>query len=402
MNNHYDVIIIGGGLVGLFLAYILGKEDFKVALVERQPLQPVALSDGEFQTRVSAVNPGCKIVFEKLGLWSKIFDTGRVSSYEEMFVWDSLGKGKIHFECTKIAQPCLGYIIENAVIHNALLAVLSSAPNVELITATPNAIFLPNHQSLGVKLSGRAITTKLLVGADGARSWVREQAQIQVISWPYHHEALVTNVRIEKSHLKTAWQCFLPEGPLALLPLADEHLCSIVWSADPQEIKRLQKMTEDQFNFEITNAFEGRLGKIQRVAGQTVLPLVMSHAKQYIKPRIALIGDAAHTIHPLAGQGVNLGFLDAIVLAENIIAGRNTKKDWGSYSELRDYERRRKSENWLMVIGMEVFKRLFESESMFFVGARSTGLKIIDNIDFLKNQFISYAAGLSVARRPVT
>ncbi len=395
MNNHYDVVIIGGGLVGLFLAFMLGKEDFKVALIEKQSLLPVVLQDDEFQTRVSAINPGCKSVFERLGLWSKIFASGRVSPYEEMFVWDSLGKGKIHFECTKIAQPCLGFIIENAVIHNALLAMLNPDPNVELISATPNAIFLPNHQSLGVKLPERTLTTKLLVGADGARSWVREQAQIQITSWPYDHEALVTNVRTEKSHAKTAWQCFLPDGPLALLPLVDEHICSIVWSARPQEIKRLQGMTEDQFNFEITNAFEGRLGKIQRIARQTVVPLVMSHAKQYIKSRIALIGDAAHTIHPLAGQGVNLGFLDAIVLAENIIAARNCRKDWGTYSELRNYERRRKSENWLMVLGMEVFKRLFESESMFFVGARSAGLRIVDNMDFLKNQFIGYATGLA-------
>lgn len=396
MHDRYDVVIVGGGLVGLFLALVLSKSDFTVALIEQKSLHSTLLSLNTFQTRVSAINPGCKILFEQIGIWEKIQATGRISSYENMFVWDSLGRGNIHFDCTKVAQPSLGYIIENAVINNILLNELNNYRNFTAITATePTALHYINDEEIAIKLNDKKIAAKLIVGADGAKSWVRSVANMDTITWPYHHEALVTNVNVEKSHQRTAWQCFLPDGPLALLPLTDPHQCSIVWSSIPNEIARLRQLPENEFNFELTNAFEEKLGKITKIAPLISVPLVMIHAKEYVKARIALVGDAAHTIHPLAGQGINIGFQDAAVLAENIIRDRTSKKDWGSYIQLRDYERHRKSENWLMILGMEGFKRLFQTDSQFFINTRSFGLKMVDNFDFLKNKFIHHAMGLN-------
>lgn len=394
MDKHFDVIIVGGGLVGLLMAFALSKEDIRIVIVERNALKPVSLST-EYQSRVSAISPGCKILFENLGLWASIKTSGRVSTYEQMFVWDSQGKGQVHFDCTDIAEPALGYIIENAVIFNALFSAVSACQNITILTgeAIKEIAYGPNEVLL--KLLEFTLHGKLLIGADGSNSWVRKYTNIKTLSRSYNHEALVANVQIEKSHQKTAWQCFLPDGPLALLPLPDSHLCSIVWSSTPQEINRLQGMTEDQFNFEITHAFEERLGKIKKVSPHITLPLIMTHAKEYVKQRIALIGDAAHTIHPLAGQGVNLGFMDVAALSNVVHNCIKKRRDYGSYTNLREYERQRKSENWLMVVAMDALKRLFQSESLFLQNVRSLGLKVTNKTDFLKNQFIYHATGLN-------
>lgn len=394
MDKKFDVIIVGGGLVGLSLAVTLAKEDFTVAVVEQKELKPIRLSEDNYQLRVSAINPLCKKIFEKLEIWDAIFSSGRVSAFEHMHVWDNLGKGEIHFDCTKLAQPCLGYIIENDAIQNALLEKLAQYQNVTMITGAKPQQFIQVNDGISLRLENETLTSKLVVGADGPNSWVRNKTNINLTTWPYNHEALVTTVQTELSHQKTAWQCFLPEGPLALLPLPDENLCSIVWSSEPIEIKRLKMMDENEFNQEITSAFEHRLGKITKISNDVTVPLFMRHAKEYVKHRIALIGDAAHTIHPLAGQGVNLGFMDAEALANNVINAGNQQRDFGEYISLREYERKRKSENWVMIIAMDLFKRLFQSEALLAVNVRSAGLNIVDKTNFLKNQFIYHATGL--------
>lgn len=407
MAKKFDVIIVGAGLVGLTLACALVQADFTVAIVEANPLEPVDIVRDQIQCRVSAINPFCQTLFEKLTVWQKILASKRVSAFESMQVWDSQGRGEINFDCTQIAQPCLGYILEHAIILNALLATLFANPNLTIFSpAKPVGLALSTGE-IELALPGRSLTAKLIVGADGANSWLRSQANIHCHSWSYHQEAMVTTVRTQNSHQKTAWQCFLPQGPLALLPLFEDHLCSIVWSGSPLEISRLKALKEPAFNREISQAFEFRLGNIEKIAAPITLPLYMQHAKEYVKPRLALIGDAAHTIHPLAGQGINLGFADAMALAYNLIQTREQKKDWGDYLELRKYERQRKSENWLMIAGMEFFKQLFQSKNQVAVCSRSFALNTIDKVAFLKNQFIDHAMGrsssdllVSVGNRP--
>jgi 2-polyprenylphenol 6-hydroxylase len=394
-SSQYDIIILGSGLVGLTLANILAEQSFTVAIVDANTIEidPVPL-DG-FHLRVSAINQACCNVFQNLNIWSTLLASKRVMPFEKMFVWDSLGKKEINFSCTDIARPNLGYIIENILLKNALLKQLQQYENVRLLAPVKPQTILPQKNTLTVRLADkRQLITSLLVGADGAHSWLREYARIGLYTWPYHHQGLVTNVATELPHQKTAWQCFLPEGPLALLPLPDPHLCSVVWSAPPEKVHQLQQLSDSEFDPTITQAFEHRLGKLVRVTKTIAFPLVMRHAKQYVKARIALVGDAAHTIHPLAGQGVNLGILDAASLAEVIIAARNKGSDWGRYSVLRAYERWRKGENWLMILGMEFFKRLFQSQSSFVVQMRNFGLQVADERAFIKNQFMLHAMGV--------
>jgi 2-polyprenylphenol 6-hydroxylase len=400
MSTDFDVIIIGGGLVGLSLACLLVKQNYRVAIVESENIAPPPLEADTYQLRVSAINLASQEMFSKLGVWDKITATERLAPYERMFVWDSLGRGQIHFDCTQIAESSLGYIVENTVIYQALLQELSQYREVVFFANRQPIEISFTQENIQLSLSAlqqsskkELITAELLVGADGALSWVREYTKLDCYQWPYHHEALVTTVTTEQSHQKTAWQCFLRDGPLALLPLCSENHCSIVWSAPPHEINRLKQLEETEFNREITNAFEFKLGHLKRISRFASFPLNMRHAKRYVAQRVALAGDAAHTIHPLAGQGINLGFADVTCMAKHILEAKSKFNDCGNHSFLRRYERERKSDNWIMILGMEFFKRLFENQSQIAVSLRSIGLDFIDKSNFIKNQFVYKAIG---------
>lgn len=394
-NKHFDVIIVGAGLVGLTLACALAKQDLSVAVVDKNTIEPAEIGQENFALRVSAINHASQRILHNLNIWEKIKDTLHVSPYEKMHVWDSMGKGEIKFDCTLLAKANLGYIIENNIMHNALLSELEQFSNCVFfplmspasLTKTKNAVELHFQDKLSLQ-------AKLIVGADGSNSWLRNYVGIANYSWSYDHDALVTTVETEISHQKTAWQCFLPNGPLALLPLSSPQHCSIVWSSCPKEIQQLHALNPEEFTDKISFAFDYRLGRIKQIANKVTLPLFMQHAKEYTRPRIALIGDAAHTIHPLAGQGINLGFLDAASLAQVISHANEKNTDIGDLCVLRRYERWRKSENWFMILGMEFLKRLFQTESPFFVKSRSFGLNKVNEFALLKNQFIDHALGL--------
>jgi 2-octaprenylphenol hydroxylase len=394
MHLDYDVIIVGGGLVGMVLAAFLAEQDLKIALIETGEFKPVNLEPDCYQLRVSAINLACEEMFKTLGMWRDISASLRLSAFEKMRVWDSLGRGEIQFDCVEIASSKLGYILENAVIYNALLKKLNTYSNLKFIDRTQPFSLAIHKNSIEIKLSSKeGLTTQLIVGADGANSWVRHVAHIECYQWPYHHEALVTTVETEYEHQKTAWQCFLPEGPLALLPLYEDHICSVVWSVSPNEMIRLLQLSEAAFNLEITHAFEYRLGKIKKLAQHATFPLFMRHAKNYVTDRVVLMGDAAHSIHPLAGQGINLGFADACSLAEKIIQSKAKTKDCGNYLWLRKYERARKADNWMMTWGMEFFKKLFENQSAAIIYFRSLGLNFVNKAQLIKNQFAYKARG---------
>lgn len=393
-DTDYDVVIIGAGIVGLTAALALCESDLSVAIIDRQ--MPIAVNQlSQIEQRVSAIAPVTIKIFQALQIWQHM-KASRISPYREMLVWDAQGKGHIHFDSADVGTATLGCIIENNVIQSAILSKLNKHDSVRwLCPALLKDIQLLENSALITLEEGQQISCNLLIGADGASSQVRELAGIKTVEWDYDHTSLVATVQTEHPHQHTAWQVFLPTGPLAFLPLSDNHHCSIVWSTKPDEAKKLQEMNQEQFEQQLTSSFESRLGKIKLISERQIFPLKMRHAKQYTLNRLALIGDAAHTIHPLAGQGLNLGILDAVCLAEIIVKAKIKDRDFGAHYTLRRYERWRKGSNVSMIATVELFKRLFGDQPPPVTWLRNSGLNITNQLTFLKTCIMKQAMGLT-------
>ncbi len=388
----YDVVIVGGGMVGAVLACALGDSVLRVALLEETPLERIQ-PDADIGLRVSAITRASQRIFAAVGAWERM-QAWRVSPFREMRVWDAAGSGQICFDSAALGEPLLGWIIENRVIQAALLERARQFSNIELLCPVAPALagFYPEQAHLQLQ-DGRELYAQLLVGADGAESKVRHWAKVDVGGWGYGQRAVVAVVRTEESHRETAWQRFLPTGPLAFLPLHDGR-CSIVWSTTPAQAEQLLALDETSFALELAEAFEWRLGGITEVGPRGAFPLRLQHAHEYVKPRAALIGDAAHVAHPLAGQGVNLGLLDAAALAEVLLEAVKDGRDIGALKVLRRYERWRKGENLLMLGLLDGFKRLFGSSWPPLQWARNIGLNLTDAVEPLKNLLARRAMGL--------
>jgi 2-polyprenylphenol 6-hydroxylase len=378
MKLDYDIIIIGGGLVGLTLACALQASPLKIAVIA---------DHHAVDRRVSAITRASQRIFESLGVWGSI--SKHVSAYRRMHVWESGGAAaSIEFASAELGEPNLGYIVENHVIQTALLEKLQvqAGKLVGLELGADNQI---------VQLSdGQRLSCRLIVGADGAQSPVREFAGISMTQADYGHDAIVTTIQIELPHQETARQIFLPKGPLAFLPLQEPHTCSIVWSTEPQHAQALLQMSTEDFKIALAEVFEYRAGEIKSVSERLSFPLRMRHVSQYVKPGLALVGDAAHTLHPLAGQGMNLGLLDAACLAEVILEALEKKRDIASLATLRRYERWRKGENTMMIAAMQGFKSLFASQNPLVQHTRRLGLQMTDSMPFVKHIFMRRAMGL--------
>jgi 2-octaprenylphenol hydroxylase len=388
----YDIVIIGSGIVGLTCASALATTGLRIAILEAKSTSTTWQAD-KYDIRVSAINAASQAIFQALGAWS-IISNLRKSAFRDMHVWDE--KGEIHFSCTQIARPYLGHIIENSVMQQALLDVIKNHPNITLCyESQPVAITGSAERQIITLKDGTTLQANLLIGADGAHSWLREYLQIPLRTWSYQQNALITTVHTEMAHQATAWQRFLPTGTLAFLPLVDEHMCSIVWSINDNYAHHYATLTEQEFNHSLSSAFNYQLGKTQVIDKRVSIPLYMRHAQQYVQPHIALIGDAVHTLHPLAGQGVNLGILDAVCLAEVVAQALAKKQNIGDYNVLRRYERWRKGENSIMIAAMEGFKRLFTHDANSIIKARGLGLTITNKLTNVKSLFIKRAMGLT-------
>jgi 2-octaprenylphenol hydroxylase len=300
----------------------------------------------------------------------------------------------IHFDAAELGVDVLGHIVENKVVQAALLERLKQFDNIDWIC--PAQVEKINYQaenSLLTLADGRTLTSALMVGADGANSRVREAASIDIDKVPYDQQGVVCVVKSSKYHQLTAWQRFLPTGPLAFLPLADGR-CSIVWSVTNDEADRLLALDEDSFSRELEQAFEYTLGGVESIGPRAAFPLVRRHANQYVMPGLALIGDAAHTIHPLAGQGANLGVLDAACLAQVLIEADESRQRFSSHLTLRKYERWRRGENTIMMYSMSGFKNLFSNELTALSVVRNFGLNLVNSMGPVKHKFMRHAMGL--------
>lgn len=288
----------------------------------------------------------------------------------------------------------LGFIAENAQIQAALWLKVSAQSNVEFLTSEAKTIGVGEQGAFLTLENGEMLSAKLVVGADGANSWLRKQSNIPLVSRDYQHTALVCTVRTPELHQHTAWQIFAPQEVLAFLPLKDENCCSIVWSLPPERAEYLQQCSQEAFEKALTVAFDNRLGLCKLQNSRQIYPLVARYARDFSKPRIALIGDAAHTIHPLAGLGANLGFSDAAFLAEQIAKHLTLGHDIGEYRHLREFERVRKLEAAKLLAAMEGIKQLFSSDNPLKKALRGVGMRLANQSGELKKILIKQAVGV--------
>lgn len=395
---HADLIIVGAGMVGSALALALQDQGLEILLVDGGPLSVNPFdSQAAFEPRVSALSGASQRILERLGVWQGIA-ARRASPYGEMQVWDGSGTGQIHFSAASVHAETLGHIVENRVVQDALLERLHDSPIGLLANARLEQLRRSGDDWLLTLTDGRELRAPLLVAADGANSAVRRLAGCATREWDYLHHAIVTSVRCAKPHQATAWQRFTDDGPLAFLPLVGpegEHWCSIVWSATPSEAERLMALDEAGFRRALGFAFEHRLGEVLHVDKRLCIPLRQRHAKRYIEDGLALIGDAAHSIHPLAGQGVNLGFLDVAVLAEVLLHAAQRGERLSDVKVLSRYERRRMPHNLAMMAAMEGFERLFQADPLPLRLLRNSGLNWVDGLPEAKALFVRQALGLS-------
>ncbi|WP_172955368.1 FAD-dependent 2-octaprenylphenol hydroxylase [Aeromonas sp. CA23] len=395
--QNVDVVIVGGGMVGLGLAAALKESGLKIAIVEGQLPDPELGNAPD--NRVSALSLASQRILQQVGAWAGIA-ARRLQPYEKMQVWEQDSFGQIGFDAASLRQGALGHIVENRVIQLALLEAIlggnaGDADNIQLLSPARAASLQSGEAgSLLLLDDGRALSAKLVVAADGAHSWVRRQADIPLTSWDYGHHALVATVRCAEPHEAVARQIFTPDGPLAFLPLWQPDLCSIVWSVPASRAEALCACDDERFNRQLTTAFDGRLGLCKVEGARSAIPLTARYARDFARERLVLVGDAAHTIHPLAGQGVNLGLLDAAALAEQIVQTHRAGGDIGLLANLRSYERWRKSEAARMLAAMEGLKRLFSGANPLKKLVRGVGLCAFDALAPLKQGVIRAAMGL--------
>jgi 2-polyprenylphenol 6-hydroxylase len=404
-ENHFDILIVGAGLVGGTLACALADvdESLRIGVIEAGP-EPRPFDADQFDPRVVALTHASQQLLASISAWEQV-QQERACPYTDMQVWDAEGTGSIHFDCREVQQPSLGHIVENSVAVRSIMQQLQQRQNITLIRARVETLHRDDEQQLSqVILSNNdnllspTLSAPLLLACDGANSKVRELNNMATREWDYGHHALVTTVRTEQPHQFTAWQRFLSSGPLAFLPLqtqqGDAHQCSIVWSVLPELAQELMALDDESFCQRLSVAFECQLGSIVACDKRFSFPLRQRHAVDYVQPGIALVGDAAHTIHPLAGQGVNLGFLDVLALRDEIQRARVREIPLSDFSILRRYQRGRKSGNLSMMAAMEGFKRLFGANDIGVRWLRNEGMRQVDSLPLLKNTIVKQAMGL--------
>ena len=391
MKENFDVVIVGGGMVGAAVACSLGDSALSVAIIESalpeafEPTQPHDL-------RVSALSIASKNILETVGAWTGI-ENRRLCPFRRMRVWETAGDTE--FNSDAIEHPALGYIVENRITQLALIERLKAFNNIQLISpANIKKIRYTLGQDSEVELEDqRILTAKVLVAADGGQSKVRQSVGIGVTSWDYKQHALVIYISTAYEQQDITWQRFVPSGPQAFLPLSGKF-GSIVWYNTPDEVTRLKSLPYDALKTELTKAFPDCLGQVEEVLGVASFPLKRQHAQSYAKPGVVLVGDAAHMINPLAGQGVNIGLLDAAALGEVLIEASKRGDDISDISVLKRYEKLRRNENLKMMTVMDVFYQVFSNDVFPLKFIRNLGLGLAERVLPAKNKVMRAAMGL--------
>ena len=386
----FDIVIIGGGLVGASLAAALKSSGLKLALVEGQssPTPPEPVDADNWDSRIYAVTPGNAEFLRQCGVWQKM-DMSRVQQVEEMRVFGDTG-AELDFSAYQVGAAELTFILESRLLQEALWDGLKQQDNLTLLSSTRCSELTWHPEAAHLKLhDGREIKAKLIVGADGRDSWVRHQANMPEVPTPYHQHGVVANFSTGKPHHGIAYQWFQPDSILALLPLPGKRV-SIVWSVSPQKSAELLALSHEELCAQVSAASQNQLGELQVITPPASFALRVLNLAHITKPRLALVGDAAHNVHPLSGQGVNLGFRDVRELADTLLQ-RDGQCDCGDIQLLRRYERARREDILSMQLTTDALKHLFINDNPLLRNLRNMGLAITNRITPLKKMLARHA-----------
>jgi 3-demethoxyubiquinol 3-hydroxylase len=385
-----EIAVVGGGMVGGALALGLAQQGFQVTVIEKAA--PPAFDDNQQpDVRISAISAASVDLLRGLGVWEAILAM-RAHPYRRLETWE-WENAHVKFDAAELKLPLLGYMVENNVLQLALWQALEAHDNVTLrVPASLKALHRHESGHLLELDDGDELAVKLVVGADGASSQVRQMARIGIHAWQYDQACMLITVKCENDPGDSTWQHFTPHGPHAFLPLFDRW-ASLVWYDTPARIRQLQGLSMAQLQHEIDKHFPARLGKVTPVAAGG-FPLTRRHALQYARQGLALVGDAAHTIHPLAGQGVNLGYRDVDALLDVMSRAREQAEPWASAAVLKRYQMRRMADNFVMQSGMDLFYAGFSNDIGPIRILRNIGLMAAERAGVLKRQALKYALGL--------
>lgn len=389
-NQPTEIAIVGGGMVGGALALGLAQHGFTVTVIEHAVPAPF-VADSQPDVRISAISAASVSLLKGLGVWDAVQGM-RSHPYRRLETWE-WENAHVVFDANELKLPLLGYMVENNVLQQALWQALEAHPKVTLrVPASLIALHRQNDRHELELAGGERISAKLVIGADGASSQVRQMAGIGIHAWQYAQSCMLITVQCENDPGDSTWQQFTPDGPRAFLPLFD-HWASLVWYDSPARIRQLQALSMSQLQDEIAKHFPVRTGKVTPVAAGA-FPLIRRHALQYVQPGLALVGDAAHTIHPLAGQGVNLGYRDVDALIDVLVNARSYGESWASLPVLKRYQTRRMADNFIMQSGMDLFYAGFSNNLQPLRIFRNLGLMAAERAGVLKRQALKYALGL--------
>ncbi len=392
--KNFDCVVIGGGMIGAASAVALANLGLKIALVELSPCHEFS-AQSSFDLRVSAISVATQQLLEQLDAWHSLSQK-RMCPYSRLGVWET-ELSYTEFDAQKIEQPILGHIVENKLIQLSLWEVISSNNNITTFCPDTLKAFTQNTEQVIVELESQTITAKLLIAADGANSKVRTLANIGVTGWDYNQSAMLINVETQLPQQNITWQQFYETGPVAMLPLSGESelggYASLVWYHQKSEIKRLSSLSNHQLEEEIMDNFPTRLGKI-KVIDKGAFPLTRKHANSYQKGRVLLLGDSAHTINPMAGQGVNIGFKDVKALQQIVAKAIGNGESWSDIHVLARYEKQRRNDNLMMMTTMDMLYSSFSHPSTIVKVARNIGLMLANHSGAIKNKALAYACGL--------
>lgn len=386
-----DVAVVGGGMVGAASALALARAGFAVALIDAREPAAWAVTD-EVDLRVVGLAPSSVAMLDQLGVWERIRGA-RASGYERMHVWDAENGAAIQFDAADEDRDVLGYIVENSLVQATLWHALEDAGVRRIVPAEVTAYAMREDRAQLDLADGQIVAARLVVAADGAESPLRRMVGIGTHGRDYAQRAVVAHVETTDAHQRTAWQRFLPSGPLAFLPLADGR-SSIVWSLPDAEAKRVLALDDDAFRAALGVASDFRLGPIRSVSRRAAFPLRLNLAERYEVGRLVLLGDAAHAVHPLAGQGVNLGLRDVAELRDTLVEAREAGKDFAATHVLRRYARRRRSADGLDAWSFDALARVYAWQASPLVAARGLGIRLLDRMGPLKSRLARHAAGL--------